>query len=62
LQAGEVSDALVDNLVVMGDEAAVAARLRELLAAGLDELLLTDLPVADPAAEWLRLAHFVGQL
>jgi alkanesulfonate monooxygenase SsuD/methylene tetrahydromethanopterin reductase-like flavin-dependent oxidoreductase (luciferase family) len=62
LQAGEVSDALVDNLVVMGDEAAVAARLRELLAAGLDELLLTDLPVADPAGEWLRLAHFVGQL
>jgi F420-dependent oxidoreductase-like protein len=60
--AGEASDALVDNLVVMGDEATVATRLRELIAAGLDELLLTDLPVADPAGEWLRLARFVGQL
>jgi F420-dependent oxidoreductase-like protein len=60
--AGEASDALVDNLVVMGDEATVATRLRELIAAGLDELLLTGLPVADPAGEWLRLARFVGQL
>ena len=59
---GGASDALVDNLVVMGDEATVATRLRELIDSGLDELLLTGLPVADPAGEWLRLVRFAGQV
>jgi alkanesulfonate monooxygenase SsuD/methylene tetrahydromethanopterin reductase-like flavin-dependent oxidoreductase (luciferase family) len=59
---GGVSDALVDHLVVIGDEATVATRLRELIDSGLDELLLTNLPVADPAGEWLRLVRLAGQL
>lgn len=63
LQAdGLVSDALVDNLVVMGDSTAVTDRLAELALSGLDELLLTNLPVEDPSGEWRRLARFVGQL
>ncbi|MGA7733142.1 MAG: LLM class flavin-dependent oxidoreductase [Chloroflexia bacterium] len=59
---GSVSDALVDNLVVMGDEATVAARLHRLLESGLDELLLNGLPVADSVSERTRLIHFIGSL
>jgi F420-dependent oxidoreductase-like protein len=59
---GVVSDALIDALVVMGDEAAVAARLQELLAAGLDELLVNGLSLGDPAAERERLIRFAGGL
>jgi len=59
---GTASNDLIDNLVVMGDEEAVAARLKELLDSGLDELLLTSLPVGDPLGEWTRLARFVGGL
>jgi F420-dependent oxidoreductase-like protein len=59
---GSVSDALIDNLVVMGDEATVATRLNELLASGLDELLLNGLPVADPSTDRTRLIRFIGSL
>ncbi len=59
---GAVHPGLIDNLVVMGDEAAVAERLRALLAAGLDELLLTGLPVGDPAAAQARLMRLIGAL
>jgi F420-dependent oxidoreductase-like protein len=59
---GAVSDDLIANLVVMGDEAAVATRLNELLASGLDELLLNGLPVADPATDRTRLIRFIGSL
>jgi len=59
---GSVSDDLVDNLVVMGDEAAVAARLNELLDSGLDELLLNGLPAGDAATERTRLTRFIGNL
>jgi alkanesulfonate monooxygenase SsuD/methylene tetrahydromethanopterin reductase-like flavin-dependent oxidoreductase (luciferase family) len=60
---GLVSNDLIDNLVVMGDEAAVAARLRELLDSGLDELLLNGLLVGsreDAADEQNRLIRFIG--
>jgi F420-dependent oxidoreductase-like protein len=59
---GSVSDDLIDNLVVMGDEAAVAARLNGLLEAGLDELLLNNLPVGDSTTERTRLIRFIGDL
>jgi F420-dependent oxidoreductase-like protein len=59
---GSVSDDLVDNLVVMGDEAAVAARLSELLDSGLDELLLNGLPAGDAATDRTRLIRFIGDL
>jgi len=59
---GTMPDALIDNLVVSGDEAAIAARLIELLAAGLDELLVMPVPVADPEGEQTRLMRLIGQL
>jgi F420-dependent oxidoreductase-like protein len=58
---GSVSDALVDSLVVMGDEAAVAARLTALLESGLDELLLSQLSLGDEGAERKRLFELVGR-
>jgi F420-dependent oxidoreductase-like protein len=58
---GSVPDALVESLVVSGTEAAVRARLGELLASGLDELLVMPVPVADPAGERARLARLLGQ-
>jgi len=62
-----VSDSLVEGLVVSGNEATVAARLTELLAAGLDELMVSLVPSAGAGGsgddeEHTRLAHLVGRL
>ncbi|HEY0607024.1 MAG TPA: LLM class flavin-dependent oxidoreductase, partial [Herpetosiphonaceae bacterium] len=62
VENGEASDALIDSLVVMGDNDSVAARLQELLDSGLDELLLTSAPVGDEAEERARLFELIGQL
>jgi F420-dependent oxidoreductase-like protein len=62
VESGAVSDALADALVAHGDEEAVAQRLRELLDSGLDELLLTVVPLGDVAAARARLFRLVGQL
>ncbi len=59
---GTMSDTLIDNLVVSGSEADVAARLTNLLARGLDELLVMSISVANPVEEQTRLTHLVGQL
>ncbi len=59
---GSVSDTLVESIVIMGDEASVTARLHALLDSGLDELLLTNLPRGDAAAERTQLFHLVGKL
>src|SRR6266487_45432 len=59
---GTMSDALVDSLVVSGDEAVIADRLTDLLAMGLDELLIMPIPLADPAGEPYQLARLIGQL
>lgn len=59
---GVVSDKLIDSLVVIGDEAAVQARLKELLASGLDELLVNGLSMGDLENERERLISFVGGL
>jgi alkanesulfonate monooxygenase SsuD/methylene tetrahydromethanopterin reductase-like flavin-dependent oxidoreductase (luciferase family) len=42
-----VPDSLVDSLIVSGNEATVTERLTELLAAGLDELMVTLVPIKD---------------
>lgn len=60
--ADGVSEALIEQLVVRGDEAAVSRRLHELLDAGLDELLLTVLPLGDVPATRSRLFQLVGGL
>jgi len=59
---GEIPDALIDNLVVYGDEQTITARLGELLSSGFSELLLQSIPVKNESQEWSRLAHLIGAL
>lgn len=58
---GSLSDALIDTLVVMGDDATIVARLRDALSSGLDELLLTNLAIGEVAADRTKLFGLVGQ-
>jgi F420-dependent oxidoreductase-like protein len=57
-----VADALVDSLVISGNESTVAARFTELFAAGLDELNVALVPITDAGDEQSRLMHLIGQL
>jgi F420-dependent oxidoreductase-like protein len=57
-----VPDDLVDNLVVSGNEATVATRLNELLETGLDELMVSLVPVTGAEDEYVRLMHLIGRL
>lgn len=59
---GKMSDALLDSLVVSGDESTIAQRLAELLTKGLDELLIMPIAVSDASGEQTRLARLIGQL
>jgi alkanesulfonate monooxygenase SsuD/methylene tetrahydromethanopterin reductase-like flavin-dependent oxidoreductase (luciferase family) len=59
---GMMPDELVDSLVISGDDAAIAARLKELLAFGLDELLVLHVPTVDAGSERTRLMQVIGQL
>lgn len=54
--------ALVKALVVAGNEAQVEKHLRELIASGLDELLLMLVPVADETYEREQLMQVTGSL
>jgi hypothetical protein len=49
-----VADALVDSLVMSGNESTVAA--------GLDELNVALVPITDAGDEQSRLMHLIGQL
>ncbi len=53
---------MVEALVVAGDEAEVRRRLLNLLSSGVDELLLSLVPVADEEGEFERLFKTVGSL
>ena len=55
-------DELARSLVVFGNEAAVAQQLTDLLAQGLDELLVLLIPVQDAAREQAQLARLIGSL
>jgi F420-dependent oxidoreductase-like protein len=59
---GTLPDALIDSLVVSGNEQTIATRLSEWLSNGLDELLLMPIPVKNALQEWSHLAHLIGQL
>ena len=58
-----VSDDLVE-LGISGNEATLAARFTELLAAGLDDLTVSLAPTADAVDddEQARLTHSIGRL
>lgn len=53
---------LIKELVVSGGPAQVSRRIRELLASGLDELLLMLIPVKDEASERSELLQVIGEL
>jgi alkanesulfonate monooxygenase SsuD/methylene tetrahydromethanopterin reductase-like flavin-dependent oxidoreductase (luciferase family) len=55
-------NALARTLVISGNEATVRDRVQELLASGLDELLLIAIPIADEAMERRQLLHLIGSL
>jgi alkanesulfonate monooxygenase SsuD/methylene tetrahydromethanopterin reductase-like flavin-dependent oxidoreductase (luciferase family) len=59
---GAAPDSLVDSLVISGDEDMVTSRFSELLASGLDELMVTLLPIIDAGDEQFRLLHSIGGL
>lgn len=60
--AGTLSDALIDQLVISGDDAAIAAGLRHLLARGLDELLVGLIPLPGERGGEEHLFRLVGRL
>ncbi len=53
---GALPDALLDELIVSGEPDAVRARLEAIQAAGVNELIVTHVPVADADAEMAALA------
>ncbi len=59
---GTMSDALFDELVVAGDADIVAQRLRAIQAAGVDEILVTHVPIDDAAGEEAALVRLLGRL
>ena len=61
-EGGTMPDALFDELVVSGDPAQVAARLARIQAAGVDELLVLPVPVADAEAEELALIDAITRV
>jgi F420-dependent oxidoreductase-like protein len=61
LQDGQISDALLDELVVSGTPDVVAARLQAIQAAGVDEMVITQISVRDEAAEETALIELLAQ-
>jgi alkanesulfonate monooxygenase SsuD/methylene tetrahydromethanopterin reductase-like flavin-dependent oxidoreductase (luciferase family) len=59
---GEYSDALLDHLVVSGDEEAVSQRLVDLLDSGIDELLVMLVHGDDQQSDEQRLMRLIGRL
>jgi F420-dependent oxidoreductase-like protein len=59
---GSGVDALVKSLVVAGDQARVEKRVRELIASGLDELMLMLVPVANEEREREQLLQIIASL
>ncbi len=57
-----LADDLIDNLVIWGDDATIAANLDQLRASGLNELLLYSVPVGDADDEMKRLMELIGRL
>jgi hypothetical protein len=58
-----VPDALVESLVISGNESTITAGFAELLAVGLDELMVSLVPTAGAGDdEQALLMHLIGRL
>jgi F420-dependent oxidoreductase-like protein len=58
----KVSDEFVNNMIISGNEDTVAKSLTKLLAAGLDEVMVSLVSVVDEKYEQTQLMHLIGQL
>jgi hypothetical protein len=56
---GVVSDALVEDLILTGNEAKFTAGVRRFLDAGVDELIITLAPGSEPSVD--RTLRLLGQ-
>lgn len=59
---GVIPAELIDELFIYGDPPTIAARLRALLDAGVDEVAVACQPAVDPATEFPAIVQLVGQL
>jgi len=59
---GSMSDDLIGSLVISGSATAIAGRFKELLASGLDELLVLPIPVQQADNELYQLMQLIGGL
>jgi hypothetical protein len=57
-----VSDDFVNNMIISGNEDTVAKSLNKLLASGLDEIMVSLVPIVDEKYEQTQLIHLIGQL
>jgi F420-dependent oxidoreductase-like protein len=58
----KVTDDLVNNMIISGNEHTVATSLIKVLAAGLDELMVSLVPVVDEKNEQTQLMRLIGQI
>jgi hypothetical protein len=58
----KVTDDFVNNMIISGNEDTVATSLTKLLDAGLDELMVSLVPVVDEKHEQTQLMRLIGQL
>ena len=63
LIAGQmIPDSLIHGLIVSGNEDTVAEQFTKLMAAGLDELMVTLIPIKDAEDGFTRLVNLIGHL
>ena len=59
---GQLSDGLIDAIVVSGDDDAIGEQLQRLLDGGLDELMIGLVPGRDPLADEARVLGILGRM
>jgi len=57
-----LADSLVEKVFVYGDGARIKERLQEILALGIDELVVSLSEIADSVQERVHLIRLIGQL
>ncbi|MGH9996722.1 MAG: LLM class flavin-dependent oxidoreductase [Nitrososphaeraceae archaeon] len=58
----KVTDEFVNNMIISGNEDTIATSLTKLLDSGLDELMVSLVPVVDEKYEQTKLMRLIGQL